>query len=229
MRSLQLTCARGNFNLRDSIVQRSPPNASWSQRWAGRPDELCVSRLSDSETVWPRPRLAAPAISHWPNENIFIGGQHGPSVLHFSTLPYFLLSTAPPPPPRSHSSLFFFFLPLASMSCSLKGTCQHTYFNTDTHTHPVDHVEEGREFRENKLPFLTFNNTTPPRRCREGGRQRREGKARWRCQTRTNTHRWFRCWSPRLPLSTYRISEGDKTEIKRSVSQEQDHRAVNVS
>lgn len=87
--SLQLTCARGNFNLRDSIVQRprSPHHASWSQRWARRPDELCVSRLSDSETVRPRPWLAAPAISHWPNENIFIGGQHGPSVLYFAVLP----------------------------------------------------------------------------------------------------------------------------------------------
>lgn len=186
MRSLQLTCARGNFNLRDSIVQRpqrSPPNASWSQRWAGRPDELCVSRLSDSETVWPRPRLAAPAISHWPNENIFIGGQHGPSVLHFSTLPYFLLSTAPPPPPRSHSSLFFFFLPLASMSCSLKGTCQHTYFNTDTHTH-TQWTMLKRAGSSERINFLFWPSTTrllPDVAVRGGGREergRQDGDAR---------------------------------------------------
>lgn len=40
----------------------------------------------------------------------------------------------------------------------------------------MDHVEEGRGFRENKLPFLTFS-TTPPRHCPEGGRGgKRKGK-----------------------------------------------------
>lgn len=53
-----------------------------------------------------------------------------------------------------------------------------TLTQTHTHTHPVDHVEEGREFRENKLPFLTFNNMTPPRRCREGGAAEKRGEGK---------------------------------------------------
>lgn len=65
------------------------------------------------------------------------------------------LATSRHPPPSSR------LLP------HLTGTCQHTLSRQDTHAHPKDQDKEGREFRENKLPFVTFNATTSPRP--EGG------------------------------------------------------------
>lgn len=62
-----------------------------------------------------------------------------PPLLHSATLPSLLR-------PHLYDS---FFLPLASLC-----TCQHSLLTqTHTYTHTVDHIEEDREFREDKLLF----------------------------------------------------------------------------
>lgn len=184
-----------------------------------------VSRLSDSETVWPRPWLAAPAISHEPNKNVFsIGGAARLCCLKKEKKkkrkggggghPSSTLTALPNP-------IFFLLLPLTHLLPV--ATCQHTRTHKTTQW---TMWKRAGGFRKNKLPSLTFNET-PPRHCCDRGerkkkRRRNEQKVRWKYQTRRNTYHWFHCWSPRLPLSKCRTSEEDKTRHTGSVSGEEE-------
>lgn len=113
-----------------------------------------------------------------------LGWQHLPSVIgqmktflwHLTTLPSLCLPAPLWPVPASTSS--------PSLPCPALPPYRHlsTHFpNPDTHAHPVDHGEEGRGFRKNKLPFLTINTTIPCRHyCRvvdwEAGDRKERGR-----------------------------------------------------
>lgn len=183
-----------------------------------------ASRLSDSETVWPRPWLAAPAISHEPNKNVFsIGGAARLCCLKKEKkkkergrggAPFLY----PDSPPQSH------LLPLTSFNSS--PPCSHlsTHFNTHAHTKPPSGPcgrGQGGSGRINFLPWPSTKLlpgtavTGGKEKKKEKKRRRNEQKVRWRYQTRRNTYHWFHCWSPRLPLSKCRTSEEDKTYRER--------------
>lgn len=163
--------------------------------------------------MWPRPWLAAPAISHEPNKNVFsIGGAARLCCLKKEKKKKTL--TALPNP------IFFLLLPLTHLLPV--ATCQHTLTHTHTQNHPVDHVEEGRGVQEESTSFPDLQRNSSQallwqgeRKKKRKKRRRNEQKARWRYQTRRNTYHWFHCWSPRLPLSKCRTSEEDKTYRER--------------
>lgn len=165
--------------------------AGWSQHWAEGLDELWVLRLSNSETVWPWPWLAAPAISHQPHENIFIGGGPPPFCKESpsSTLLHFLLSVYPVATSSSSS---------ASLCCPALLPCRplSTHFlnrHTCTPSRPCGKGLGGASGRINFL-FWPSKQLLPDVAMREWGkRAKREEKAKRRWQTRTNTHHWFHC------------------------------------
>ena len=99
----------------------------------------------------------------------FHRGAAWPPLYSSPPLPRHTSSSLSAPPPPRFFLLFFFFRP-ASLSCSpaLQAPV-NTLFLVQRRTHTQwTNGEEGRGFRENKLPFLTFS-TTPPRHCPEGG------------------------------------------------------------
>lgn len=131
-----------------------------------------VSRLSDSETVWPRPWLAAPAISHEPNKNVFsIGGaarlcclkkgkkkRKGGGGHPSSTL------TALPNP------IFFLLLPLTHLHLS-------THFNTHAHTKPPSGPCGRGQGGSGRINFLPWPSTKLlPGTAVTGGKEKKKKK-----------------------------------------------------
>lgn len=136
-----------------------------------------VSRLSDSETVWPRPWLAAPAISHEPNKNVFsIGGAARLCCLKKEKKkrkggggghPSSTLTALPNP-------IFFLLLPLTHLLPV--ATCQHTWTHTHTQNHPVDHVEVGRGVQEESTSFPDLQRNSSQALLWQGERKKKRKK-----------------------------------------------------
>lgn len=149
-------------------------------------------------------------------------------LLGFCMIIFPLPDCSPPPSLCPSLLLFHFLLPHTS---TIQLLAFRAPVNTSLNTRPADRAKEGRGFAGNPLPFLTFNYANTSRRHNEveEAAGRAKAGARLRCQTKTSTHHWFHCWSPRPRLSKCRISEEDKTEIKQGrVSQKPDHQALTV-